>query len=145
MTPIKFRAYDFGTGKFYFSNRVYDDHYFAFRDDTLKCFGENYECLPVEMFTGKLDEDEKEIYAGDIVDFTVFDCFGGDEQYRGCVVFTDGLFQLWNRPNSEFFGDYHGFGQDAVCYLKVIGNIHQNPELIEEGIKTGGKHDKDKI
>ena len=149
MTPIKFRAYDPRTQEFYYSDKVYDDHYFSFRDDTLNCFGMikkqslqfgeaiTYKCLPVEMFTGKLDEDEKEIYEGDIVDFTVFDCFGGDEQYRGYVVFTGQRYQLWNKPDSEYYGDDGGFDLDWVCYqddtLKVIGNINQNPELIEEG------------
>jgi len=155
MTKIKFRAYDPRTREFYYTNQVYDDHNFSFCDSTLRCFGwieeresfrfdeapeyitYTYECSPVEMFTGKLDEDEKEIYEGDIVDFTVFDCFGGDEQYRGYVVFTGQRYQLWNKPDSEYYGDDGGFDLDWVCYqddtLKVIGNINQNPELIEEG------------
>ena len=138
MTPtkFKFRAYDSQTQKFYYSDKMYTNHYFMFHDDTLNCFGEDYKCSPVEMFTGFLDEDETEIYAGDIISFRV-DCFVVDWQYRGCVVFTGQRFQLWNKPDNEYYGSDGGFDLDWICYqddtLKIVGNIHQNPELIEEG------------
>lgn len=72
----------------------------------------------LEQFTGLTDRNGKEIYEGDIVE--------GHSDGNGKVE--------WSR----FDGGYdYVFNDDAVVglwevkkYLRVIGNIHENPELL---------------
>ena len=77
----------------------------------------------IEQFTGLKDENGKEIYEGDIVTLN-----GEWEEidYVDChiVTFKDGCFRIGN-----------GYENEAGSYLsdwRVIGNIHENPELLEE-------------
>ena len=70
----------------------------------------------VGQFTGLLDKNGKEIYENDIVK-----CNGSDWLYK--VVFSNTAFKL-NRPDGYFFT----IERDDV--FEVIGNIHDNPELL---------------
>ena len=72
------------------------------------------------QFTGLYDENGKRIFEGDIVKCTTH---YGERRSNRAVVFVDGQFLLENK------GDYIL----AVSYEKeVIGNIYDNPELLEE-------------
>lgn len=71
-------------------------------------------CVP-EQFTGLLDKNGKEIYEGDIVSD-----FGG---INGIVVFENGMFCIkWDMQN---------FYPLITETTDVIGNIHENPELMK--------------
>ena len=70
---------------------------------------------PIMQFTGLLDKNGKEIYEGDVVEF--IDC---DGRCSNCVVeFKD--------------GGFYPFAPDYVPWsiVEVIGNIYENPELLE--------------
>lgn len=84
----------------------------------------------VGQFTDFLDKNGKKIYEGDILDVTVFDCFDNDRQYRVYVGWI----------GSEFMGIDVKDSDSAwnLCWLcnqdeeiEVIGNIHDNPELLD--------------
>lgn len=77
----------------------------------------------VEQYTGLKDKNGKEIYEGDIVTLE-YDLENiGPEDYS-VITFSNGCFRV---------GD--GYENEAGSYLsdwQVIGNIHENPELLGE-------------
>ena len=75
----------------------------------------------IGQFTGLTDANGKEIYEGDIL-LT-------DSYERGIVQYLDAQFCVGLTPLADFYiGTAHGNGQTD---LQVIGNIHDNPELIK--------------
>ena len=80
--------------------------------------------IELMQYTGLKDKNGKEIYEGDIVKINVD---------RACVKWNDkyGYFQLV--PIGDYYFDSDVIGQ-ALEYVEaeVIGNIYDNPELLEE-------------
>jgi len=73
------------------------------------------------QYTGLLDKNKTEIYDGDLIN-----------------IVEDGepIIQIINWHDGGFFrtdaygADIHVEGYEAMCHYKVIGNIHENPELL---------------
>ncbi len=86
-------------------------------------------------YSGFEDTNDIEIYAGDKIEFCTFDYNGHDTQYVGYVVDCGSRFMIWKTPDSEFFGSDGGFELDFIMSqddsVEIIGNIYENPELIE--------------
>lgn len=78
------------------------------------------------QYTGLKDMNGKEIYEGDIVKFA--DVVGYVEYYLGSYIIKvrDGYGSFY-----DFFDFYNEKG-DLVEELEVIGNIYENPELLEK-------------
>ena len=75
--------------------------------------------IVIEQFTGLKDKNGTEIYEGDIL----IDDFGEPIGYW-IVKFSDG----------GFVGECAGVAESLfeLTNLEVVGNIHENPELMEE-------------
>ena len=81
----------------------------------------------VGQYTGLKDKDGRKIFEGDILDYTLFDAFGEDHQYKGVVKWIDDCFIC---DNSDGFNGL-AWAVNQSLELEVIGNVTDNPELIK--------------
>ncbi len=130
---IKFRAWDEDCEVMYYSDKEYeecnDGCSFGFHEGRVVAWLRETESqtldepaydygkpVDVEQYTGKKDKNGVEIYEGDV------------DESGGIVV--------WNQDDASFYMDHPSEMHaliDTDKWFEVIGNIHQNPELLELG------------
>lgn len=99
------------------------------------------------QYTGLKDKNNKEIYEGDIIEFTWEEdsCWGEAGTYVGCIKFNEGVFEVvyikrekirkysdgsWSENHDE--DDIRAFiSWTGSNYIECLGNIYENPELLE--------------
>lgn len=99
----------------------------------------------VGEYSGILDKNDVPIFEGDVVDFESHGYI--PDITRGVVVFKKGCFGI--EFSSKYYtnklfhrigeiGEWRDMGASGkITYTyEVIGNIHDNPELLKEGICT---------
>ena len=132
MREILFRGKRVDNGNWiegYFCGKV-NKSFFSSAEDCAQIIDKDlwwYEVIheTVGQYTGLTDKNGKKIFEGDIVegaDFTVED--GG----YGVVSFDEGAFEV---SGNNIIGTFHEnyWGKE----FEVIGNIHDNPDLLEGG------------
>lgn len=87
----------------------------------------------VGQFTGMHDKNDKEIYEGDIVKWVMAQMIvnedGGYAEYHSDEI---GAVEWCNE--ALYVGEYCaiGFEYESEDYAEVLGNIHDNPDLLNE-------------
>lgn len=92
--------------------------------------------IALEQFTGLKDIHGQEIYEGDIIFFKYRDRNNQVRDFTGKVVFDTGSFYATygaEYDNPPLLSNALSFYQIIfrAQYLKIIGNIHEDPELLE--------------
>lgn len=127
MRTIKFRG-KANDGRWIYGGLVYSDNiepaiYFEVGNKVFRMVWAYVDPATVGQFTGLYDKNHNEIYEGDILAVQ-----GIDEKLE--VRFVRGVFAfLWN-------GDLDNecpTGSPTHEWAEVVGNIHDNPDLIEKG------------
>ena len=101
-----------------------DDYCFDFDED------EDKEKMIFMQVTGLKDKNNKDIYEGDIIQ-CLYSCSPNDKHTNKEVMEVK-----WNKENCRFnwFLSYsEGKLSGAIKDIEIIGNIYENPELLEEG------------
>jgi len=119
---IKFRGFSSKDDRFHYGfafNPHLDVWYILHSDDDLPFKETERECLvaksSIGQFTGLKDVDDKEIFEGDIV-------LGYNNPH--IVTYADGAFYLTYKNSSVRLSRTCGA-------LQIIGNIFQNPDLLQ--------------
>lgn len=115
MREIKFRAWYIHP-----ESSVKWVEYFTLESDPYRhCENETVEVVEIEQYTGLKDKNGVEIYEGDVLLFT---CYG--HPYKDKVEYRKwGYYPIANVDER--------IALSADGDVEVIGNIHENPELLQ--------------
>ena len=84
----------------------------------------------VGQYTGLKDKEGKELYDGDVVKYEVYNLNEQSHFYNGEIQWRQGQLGTWWRYKSKNTTFMLKTGN--VFKMEKIGNIHDNPELLEK-------------
>ena len=115
MREIKFRAWD------KLKRQIMTE---GVMDNLFMIIGQSndYELM---QFTGLKDKNGKEIFEGDVLKFKFTDCEKDKENF----IIVECIFEYGRFVMCDSYKDSYSFDEEKV---EVIGNIYENPELLEE-------------
>ncbi len=117
MRELKFRAYDPATEEYIYSDKIAGGMWRYFK--TLEDRGIRH--FESEQYIGRVDSNNKEIYKGDILQLN-------DDKLIVEWCDKEAYFGLTEIPRIDRMNPIQ---TDDWSMLTIIGNINQNPELLE--------------
>ena len=132
MRDIKFRAFHKDIGMFYQEDQYLPSYLRRLMDKFCVSHPKYLPCEIEDMimlYTGLKDSTGREIYEGDILS-----CFNArGKRFLSWVQFNDGCFDIMS---NDIFTEWSSKRDYLKCLtvnhaVTVIGNIHENPELLE--------------
>ncbi|WP_314923012.1 YopX family protein [Prevotella pallens] len=85
----------------------------------------------IGQYTGLKDKDGNKIFEGDILEYIGKRKDNMNKVYRRKVVFHEGMFALLSKELQAYSALKHHCMEDGRFAWSVIGNIHDNPELMK--------------
>lgn len=85
----------------------------------------------IGQYTGLKDKDGNKIFEGDILEYIGKREDNMNKVYRRKVVFRKGMFALLSKELQTYSALNYHYMKDGRSVWRVIGNIHDNPELIK--------------
>jgi len=152
MREIKFRAWDKNEERMIYSGTEQNDYPFAWQlhntgIEVVEHDGTDWNViknLVFEQYTGLKDKNGKEIYEGDVVTSEEYPFQDeGEFNYHGVIEWDEELTSYYLvlrivNPHKQGISD--GVGEQLQDYLpadlEIIGNIHENPEILEVSHET---------
>lgn len=125
----KYRAWDNWRKRMSVVDRIYIDTEGVRLYDDFGEYWRDFRDVKLMQSTGLRDKNGKEIFEGDIAQFE--DCYTEtDFLYvnTGIVEWSQGSFTITNRDSVEMGDLLDGEFLDVI----IIGNVYENPELLEE-------------
>lgn len=118
MREIKFRAWDREKEEIAKVTSInLEDYEVRMEDEECRRWSAPYPYVcKLMQWTGVKDKHEKEIYEGDIVK---------TKEHMGQIIYSKGMFFI------DVEGDYLLPIYNVSEFMEVIGNIYENPELLE--------------
>lgn len=124
MSAYKFRAWD---GKRMLYRELYDRNWYYDDDRCVQAaLPKDKTALKVDQFTGLVDKNGTDIYTGDIVETDGMEING--QKSRDVVQLTHGVYE----PVAFFVEES----------LEVIGNVHEQPELLQCNKNSKNRNNK---
>ena len=145
MREIKFRAIPLFGESFVFGSLIIEPNERGEDTYTIRRYENGRVCYfevkkeTIGQYTGLKDKNSVEIYEGDIVNFQHIDDYGymtnvfQNGFYRGVVKWGEHYpaFDIFDiKDNSTFGFDCNIFSMESDIVIEVIGNIYENPELL---------------
>lgn len=135
MRKIKFRGKRINGGEWVYGSLLQDTGLGKAREDTLICAESTaFSVIPetVGQFTSLIDKNGKEIYEGDVVRFIDYTYTPLDGlKHEGYIAYNKGYFEIVVGDNLRYC--LHSLQLWVYNHCEVIGNIHDNPDLLTDG------------